>query len=36
MKTNCGADFAYENQQGPNHANILSKNIESVSDHNIF
>lgn len=36
MKTNCGADFDYENQQSLNHADILSKNIESISDHNFF
>lgn len=36
MKTNCGADFVYEKQQGLNHANILSKNIEWISDRNVF
>lgn len=36
MKTNCGADFVYEKQQSLNHADVLSKNIESISDRNIF
>lgn len=36
MKTNCDADFVYEKQQGLNHVNILSKNIESISDRDIF
>lgn len=36
MKTNCGADFVYEKQQGLNRADVLSKNIESISDRNIF